>query len=191
MDNLAASTAGLLAAQVLSQLDASALILINDEEEGPVDRGNQGFARASNRLLHRTPLDELPDYVIVSDGHKQVEPFDQPKTLFGKGATFVGYASQTRGGVTPPQLLAFTRDFANEVRVHGISLLEHAGYAGRSDDISALQFTQNVSIIGYPAAFTHFDKPPLAYMSDLVNLAKTLTLLALVAQDQAWRDYYL
>ncbi|MEM7347984.1 MAG: hypothetical protein AAF485_27440, partial [Chloroflexota bacterium] len=54
LDNLAASTAILLVAQVLSRLDANLLVLINDEEEGPVDRGNQGFARASNRLLHRT-----------------------------------------------------------------------------------------------------------------------------------------
>ena len=97
LDNLAASTAGLLTAQVLSQFETNALILINDEEEGPVDRGNQGFSRAANRLLHRTPLDELPDYVIVSDGHKQVEPFDRPETLFGRGATFVGYSSRTRG----------------------------------------------------------------------------------------------
>ncbi|MEM7347644.1 MAG: hypothetical protein AAF485_25705, partial [Chloroflexota bacterium] len=116
---------------------------------------------------------------------------DQPETLFGKGATFVGYSSKTRGAVTPPQLLAFTREFATEIKAHGISLVEHAGYAGRSDDISAMQFTQNVSVIGYPAAFTHFDQPPLAYLSDLVNLAKSLALLSLVAQDQTWRSDYL
>jgi hypothetical protein len=191
LDNQAASTAMLLAAQVLSHFEANAQILINDEEEGPVDKGNQGFSRAANRLLHRTPVEELPDYVIVSDGHKMEEPFDRPEVLFGKGATFAGYSSLTRGSVTPPQLLAFTREFAAELGDHGISLLEHGGYAGRSDDISAMQFTQNVSLIGYPAAYTHFDQPPLAYLSDLVNLAKSVTMLAFMAQDAGWRERYL
>lgn len=191
LDNEAGSTAMLLAAQVLSHFEANALILVNDEEEGPVDKGNQGFSRAANRLLHRTPLEELPDYVVITDGHKMEEPFDRPEVLFGKGATFAGYSSQTRGGVTPPQILSFMRQFAAELREQGISLLEHAGYAGRSDDISAMQFTQNVSIIGYPSAHLHFDQEPLAYLSDLVNLAKTLALLGLVAQDPAWGEQYL
>jgi hypothetical protein len=54
-----------------------------------------------------------------------------------------------------------------------------------------MQFTQNVSLIGYPAAYTHFDQPPLAYLSDLVNLAKSVTMLAFMAQDAGWRERYL
>ena len=99
--------------------------------------------------------------------------------------------SQARGGITPPQLLAFTRTFAQELAPHGINLLDHDSYVGRSDDISALQFTPNVSIIGYPGAYAHFDKTPFSHVGDLVQLTKVLTLLALVAQDAEWQARYL
>ena len=191
LDNEAGSAALLLAAQVLSQFDASALLLLNDEEEGPVDKGNQGFSRAANRLLHRTPLDEHPNYAIVIDGHGQEQLLKQnAATTFGKGASFTGLSSNARGAVTPPQLLAFVRELAGWLRPQGIDLVEHAGYVGRSDDISMMQFTPNVSIIGYPSAYSHFEQPPVAYISDLVNLTKTLVLLTLIAQDDDWqRDY--
>jgi len=192
VDNEAGSTAMLLAAQTLSHFDASALFLLNDEEEGPVDRGNQGFSRAANRLLHRTPVEELPNYIVVTDGHEQEDAMARgQETLFGKGAAFTGVSSRARGAVTPPQLVAFTRAFAGELRALGVDLVEHAGYVGRSDDISALQFTPNVSLIGYPAAYAHFDKTPFSHMNDLVHLTKSLVLLALVAQDAEWQDRYL
>jgi hypothetical protein len=192
IDNQAGSAAMLLAAQALSHFDASALFLLNDEEEGPVDKGGQGFSRAATRLLHRTPLDELPSYIVVTDGHEQETAIEQGReTLFGKGATFTGISSRARGAVTPPQLVAFTRAFAGELESNGVKLLEHAGYVGRSDDISALQFTPNVSLIGYPAAYAHFDKTPFSHVSDLVHLTKSLVLLALVAQDAQWQDRYL
>ena len=192
LDNEAGSAALLLAAQVLSHFDASALLLLNDEEEGPVDKGNQGFSRAANRLLHRTPLDQHPNYAIVIDGHGQEQLLKQnAATTFGKGASFAGLSSSARGAVTPPQLLAFVRELAGWLRPQGIDLVEHAGYVGRSDDISMMQFTPNVSIIGYPSAFSHFEQPPVAYMSDLVNLTKTLVLLSLIAQDDDWQQTYL
>ncbi|HMP40176.1 MAG TPA: hypothetical protein PKA05_07335 [Roseiflexaceae bacterium] len=192
LDNQAGSAAGLLAAQVLSHLDADVLVVVNDEEEGPVDKGNQGFSRAANRLLHRTPLEELPDYVVVSDGHGQEEAIKNGlPTAFGTGASYAGYSSHTRGAVTPPQLLAFARDLGVWLEPHGILLRENNGYVGRSDDISAMQFTPNVSIIGYPGAYSHFEKPPISHMADLVNLTKTLVIIALMAQDPAWREAYL
>jgi hypothetical protein len=192
IDNQAGSAAMLLAAQTLSHFDASALFLLNDEEEGPVDKGGQGFSRAATRLLHRTPRDELPSYVVVTDSHQQETALKRgAPTLFGQGATFTGVASRARGAVTPPQLLAFTRAFADELGSLGVRLVEHAGYVGRSDDISALQFTPNVSLIGFPAAYAHFDKTPFAYVSDLVHLTKSLVLLALVAQDSEWHARYL
>ena len=77
------------------------------------------------------------------------------------------------------------------LRPHGIDMVEHPAYVGRSDDISLLQFTPNVSIIGYPSAYSHFEKPPVAYMSDLVNLTKSLVLLSLIAQDDDWQRGYL
>jgi hypothetical protein len=192
LDNQAGSAALLLAAEALSHHNVSALMMLNDEEEGPVDKGNQGFSRAANRLLHRTPLEELPLYGIVVDGHGQEEQLrKQGPTTFGKGASFTGLSSQARGAVTPPQLLSFTRDLAAWARPHGIDMVEHPGYVGRSDDISLMQFTQNVSIIGYPSAYSHFEKPPISYMHDLVCLTKTLVLMTLAAQDADWQEAYL
>lgn len=192
LDNEAGSAALLLAAQVLSHFDVAALLLLNDEEEGPVDKGNQGFSRAANRLLHRTPIGEHPNYAIVIDGHSQEQPLKHnTATAFGKGASFTGLSSNSRGAVTPPQLLAFTRDLASWLRPHGIDLIEHPGYVGRSDDISMMQFTPNISIIGYPGAYSHFEQRPMSYMSDLVNLTKTLVLMALIAQDEGWQQAYL
>jgi len=192
LDNQAGSAALLLAAQVLSRFDVAALLLLNDEEEGPVDKGNQGFSRAANRLLHRTPIGEHPNYAIVIDGHSQERQLRQnTATTFGQGASFTGLSSNSRGAVTPPQLLAFTRDLAAWLRPHGIDLIEHPGYVGRSDDISLMQFTPNVSIVGYPGAYAHFEKPPMAHMSDLVNLTKTLVLMALIAQEEDWQRAYL
>lgn len=192
LDNQAGSAALLLIAQALSHTDANVLCLLNDEEEGPVDKGNQGFSRAANRLMHRTPLDELPDYMVVSDGHGQSHALESNgKTLFGQGATFSGVSSQARGAVTPPQLLTFKRALAERLAPRGIKLLETSGYVGRSDDISAMQFTPNVSIIGYPNAYAHFEKPPISQISDLVNLTKTLAVVGLVAQDEEWRQHYL
>jgi hypothetical protein len=128
----------------------------------------------------------------VTDGHEQETALKQgAPTLFSQGATFTGVSSRARGAVTPPQLLAFTRALADELGAHGVRLVEHGGYVGRSDDISALQFTPNVSLIGYPAAYAHFEKPPIAYVSDLVHLTKSLVLLALVAQDSDWQARYL
>lgn len=192
LDNQAGSTAMLLAAQVLSRYDADALLLLNDEEEGPVDMGNQGFSRAANRLLHRTPADELPDYVVVTDGHSQEAALKRGDSSgFGTGASFAGLSSTARGAVTPPHILAFTRDLGRWLEPHGINLRETTGYVGRSDDISAMQFTPNVSLIGYPNAYSHFEKAPLSHMNDLVHLTKTLVVIALIAQDEDWRRGYL
>ena len=51
--------------------------------------------------------------------------------------------------------------------------------------------TPNVSIIGYPNAFSHFDQTPRAQMSDLVALTRVLVVVALLAQDADWRAAYL
>ena len=167
-------------------------MMLNDEEEGPVDKGNQGFSRAANRLLHRTPLGEHPNYAIVIDGHSQEEQLKRgAATTIGNGASFAGFSSSTRGGVTPPQLLGFKRELASWLRPHGVDLFEHPGYVGRSDDISLMQWTPNVSIVGYPNAYSHFEKPPLSSMSDLLNLTKTLVMLTLVAQNDDWQKAYL
>ena len=193
IDNQATCAALILAARVLSHYDVNALLLLNDEEEGPVDKGNQGFSRAMRRLLHRTPLDQLPDMVIVSDGHMPpgVDSDDGDSSFFGRGALYGGLSSAARGAVVPPQLVQFTRELAPELAAHSIKLSENSGYTSRSDDISAMQYTQNVMLIGYASTSSHFDLTPTMHCSDLVHLTKTLVVYALIAQDAEWRAKYL
>lgn len=192
IDNQATCAALILAARVLSHYKVNALLLLNDEEEGPVDKGNQSFSRAMQRLLHRTPHTQLPDMVIVSDGHMPpgVDP-DDDASIFGQGALYGGLSSGARGAVVPPQLIQFTRELAPELAAHGIKLSENSGYISRSDDISAMQYTQNVVLIGFAGTSSHFDLTPTMLCSDLVNLTKTLVIYALIAQDAAWRTRYL
>jgi hypothetical protein len=189
IDNQGTCAALLLAARVLSHYKVNALLLLNDEEEGPVDKGNQGFSRALTRLLNRTPHDWLPQTVFVSDVHQQESLIKagQP-TLFGQGALYGGMASGARGAVTPPQLVAFTRDLSAELASRGIRLTENHGYISRSDDISAMQYTQNVNLIGFAGIHPHFDRTPTSLCSDVVHLTKTLVIYALIAQDPAWRQ---
>jgi hypothetical protein len=192
IDNQGTGAALLLAAQVLSHFDVNALLLLNDEEEGPVDKGNQGFSRALSRLLHRTPFDQLPEVVTVSDVHEQESRLRAGvPTLFGEGALYSGVASGARGSVVPPQLVAFTRSLAPALAERGIKLSENNGYVSRSDDISAMKYTQNISLIGFAGIYPHFDKTPTSRCGDLVHLTKTLIVYALVAQDAEWRERYL
>jgi hypothetical protein len=192
IDNQGGSAAMLLAARVLSHLDVNVLLLVNDEEEGPVDKGNQGFSRAHTRLLHRTPHELLPEMVVVTDAHQQENALEAgAPTMFSQGATFTGASSGTRGSVTPPQLLGFLRDLSEELRPRGISLVENTAYVSRSDDVSALLYTQNICLVGFPGAYAHFDRTPFSHCGDLVHLTKTLVVLALIAQDASWRARYL
>lgn len=192
IDNQATCAALILAAQVLSHFSVNALLLLNDEEEGPVDKGNQGFSRAMQRLLHRTPHDQLPNMVIVSDGHMPpgVDP-EGGDSIFGKGALYGGLSSSARGAVVPPHLIRFTRSLAPELAKRGIKLSENPNYISRSDDISAMQYTQNVVLIGFAGTSSHFDLTPTMQCSDVVNLAKTLVVYCLVAQDADWQTQYL
>jgi hypothetical protein len=192
IDNQATCAALILAARVLSQYDVNALLLLNDEEEGPVDKGNQGFSRAMRRLLHRTPHDQLPEMVIVSDGHMppSIAP-DDDAAIFGHGALYGGLSSGARGAVVPPQLIQFARELAPELATHSIKFSENSNYISRSDDISAMQYTQNVMLIGVAGTSAHFDLTPTMNCTDLVNLTKTLIIYTLIAQDAEWRARYL
>ena len=192
IDNHASGAAHIVAARLLSHYDVNAQFILNDEEEGPVDKGNQGFSRAMNRLLHRTPAAEMPDLVVVSDAHTQQQFVDSgEETDFGKGAIFGGYASGTRGAVTPPQLVSFNRELIDFLATKNILAKESHSYVSRSDDISAMQFTQNVVLVGAPGTSSHFDETPTVHANDLANLAKTLVVYALVAQDEKWCEHYL
>ncbi|MCA9994110.1 MAG: hypothetical protein KDE56_00100 [Anaerolineales bacterium] len=188
IDNQATCAALILAARVLANYDINVLLLLNDEEEGPVDKGNQGFSRAMLRLLNRTPLHQLPAAVINGDVHQSESRVAEGRdSLFGKGALFTGASSLTRGAVTPPQLLDFARELSTELAAHGILFTENDTYVGRSDDISAMQFTQNVVLLGFAGSSSHFNRTPTMRCSDLVNFAKTVVIYALLAQDASWR----
>ena len=191
IDNQATCAALILAARVLSHYDVNVLLLLNDEEEGPVDKGNQGFSRAMLRLFNRTPLHQLPSAVINGDVHQAESRLDEGRdSLLGQGALFSGASSLTRGAVTPPQLLDFARDLSAELAAHGIQLTENDSYVGRSDDISAMQFTQNVMLLGFAGTSSHFNRTPTSRCADLVNFTKTVVVYALLAQDAAWREAY-
>lgn len=192
IDNQGTCAALILAARVLSHYAVNVVLLLNDEEEGPVDKGNQGFSRALGRLLNRTPHEKLPQLVVVSDVHQQESHIAaQRGTQFGQGALFSGASSGTRGAVVPPQILAFNRRLAQALALRGIKLTENHGYVSRSDDVSALQYTQNIALIGFPGVYAHFDRTPAARCMDLVHLTRTLIVYALLAQESEWQAAYL
>lgn len=192
IDNQGTCAALILAARVLSHYEANVMLVLNDEEEGPVDKGNQGFSRALRRLLHRTPHEQLPRLVVVGDVHQQESHLsDQSETQFGQGALFSGMASGARGAVVPPQILDFNRRLASALAERDIKLTENPAYVSRSDDVSAMQYTQNIALIGFPGLYAHFDRTPEARCGDLVHLTKTLVVYALLAQDEAWQAAYL
>lgn len=192
LDNEAGSAVVLLAAKVLSHFPVNAVILMNDEEEGPVDKGNTMFSRANMRLFHRTPTELLPELVISVDGHQQEQALEAGRaTNFKQGALFSGMTSMARGAVTPPRLVGFQRALSAKLAEHGISLVENKEGISRSDDVSSMFYTQNIVHVGYPAAYSHFDRKPFGYVSDMVHLARTLVIYALIAQNSDWRSAYL
>ncbi len=189
IDDAAGAAALTLAAMALSSCDVNVLFVLNDEEEGPVAPGPQAFARGSARLLHRAPRESLPELITVTDTHDVGQDADGGLRAdrFGTGACFAAFASLARGGVTPPPLLDFQRDLSRYLSSQGVRLIENGNYVGRSDDASAILSTPNVALVGCPGAYAHFAQRPRIHVSDLVDLAKTLAVYCLVAQDDAWR----
>ncbi len=194
VDNAFGCAAFVLAAQVLSHHSVEALFVFADEEEGVVDTGNQAFARGSDRLFRRTPVDQLPDLVLVTDLHAQGDASlgsTVDTSRFGRGALFTGVTSRARGGMTPPHLLEFQRSLAKSLDKQGVRLLEEVGYVSRSDCVSAMMVTPNVLRVGFAGAYSHFDQTPRAHIEDLLHLAKSIVAWVIVAQSEAWRARYL
>ncbi len=193
IDNAFGVTALLLASAALVPYRADALFVFPDEEEGQTSGGNQAFCKGSARLFHRCPQDLLPEAVLVCDVHESEDMADgrgARRARPGEGATFCELSSRGRGGITPPPLVAFHRDLARLLGEHGVKLQEnHDGYVSRSDSISAMLYLQNVALIGYLGSHRHFDATPEANLADLVHLAKTVAVYALVAQDARWQAY--
>lgn len=194
VDDAFGCAALVLAAMVLSHYPVEALLVLTDEEEGVVSSGNRAFSRGSARLLNRISPELTPDLITITDLHEDVADLFAGRfnaDRFGQGALFAAFASQAKGGVTPPQLLAFQRGLAAYLGQYQISLQENAGYVSRSDCVSAMMATPNVALIGYPGAYSHFADTPRAHIADLVNLAKVMAVYILVAQNLTWREQYL
>jgi hypothetical protein len=198
VDNAAACAALILAVMALSHYQVEALLLLTDEEEGPVTLGNQAFSRGSARLLHRIAPDLLPDLITVSDIHEDivdladgrlnVERFEQQA---GEGALYGSHSYYAAGGVTPPSLMQFQHELGAYLRPEGIHLRSNTGFISRSDCVSAMMATPNIALLGFPGAFSHFADTPRAHIADIVDLAKVLVIYLLLAQSASWRQRYL
>ena len=196
VDDAFGCAALVMCAIVLSSFDVDALIVLTDEEEGVVGVGNTAFARGSQRMISRTDPNELPSIMSVTDLHEISPSVDDNGEVIevpgcGEGALFAGFASGTRGGVTPPHVLAAMREVSGWINGKGILLRENQSYVSRSDCMSAMMATQNVILMGFPGAYSHFDKTPRAHIDDLVALSKSLTVLIAAAQSSDWRKHYL
>ena len=83
------------------------------------------------------------------------------------------------------------REVSGLLNEKGISMRENESYVSRSDCVSAMMATQNVVLMGFPGAYSHFLKTPRAHIDDLVALSKSLTVLIAAAQSSDWRKHYL
>jgi len=196
VDDAFGCAALVMCAIALSSFDVDALIVLTDEEEGVVGVGNTAFARGSQRLISRTKPNELPAIMSVTDLHERKPSIDDNGEVIavpgcGDGALFAGFASGTRGGVTPPHVLSAIREVSGLLNEKGIPMSENQSYVSRSDCVSAMMATQNVVLMGFPGAYSHFDKIPRAHIDDLVSLSKSLAVLIATAQSSDWRKHYL
>ena len=194
IDNAFGCVALILGALVLSHYDVQSLFVLTDEEEGVVAAGPPAFSRGATRLLNRLTPEQFPNLITISDHHEEVADLMQGEadfSGFGKGALFGAFASGTKGGVTPPRLLAFQHVLAGYLAEHQIRLRENCSYVSRSDCVTAMMATPNVALVGYPGAYSHFIDTPRAHIDDLVDLAKTLVIYHLVAQNPTWRRCFL
>lgn len=193
IDNAACCTALVLACLAVRSYQPRVMVVFPDEEEGVVDVGPQTFARATLRLIQRTPPEQIPDLVVVSDIQDlDFDPHVDPRApdAFGHGASMEAFTSRTRGAVTPPCLLLALRKLVGELSHVGIKVRETGRYLNRSDDVSLVMATPNVAHIGCPGAFTHFQEVPRTHVADIMHLAKALATLWMVAQDSEWRALF-
>ena len=201
IDNAAGCTAIYLALVTLASLGGrgkrpppGALAVFPDEEEGVVSSGNQAFSRGSARLFNRAPAPAVPDLVIVCDVQGGSREEDAaPAAVMGEGAAFAEVSSLGKGISVPPTLYGFQHDLAAFLKAKGIRLRENKGhYLSRSDDVSAILYTPNVSLMGYVGTNRHLSRGlPQASLRDLVDLARTLVVYCLIAQNPEWRARYL
>ena len=193
IDNAACCAAQLLAVLVTAPYKPDVMALWPDEEEGVVDMGPPSFSRASLRLVHRTPPHLLPNLIFVSDIQdlllaEGVDPRDP--VYFGHGASMEGYASRTRGAVTPPRLQTAMRSLVQGMQALDVRVRETGRYVNRGDDVALVMATPNIAFLSCPGAFTHFQETPRASILDIMHLAKALAVSWMAAQNPEWTDQF-
>lgn len=180
MDNEPGCAGALIAGAILSRIPGvNVRICFVDEEEGPVAIGNTAFARGSRRLLRYLPPPEL---AIVVDHHTVSGKSENPH--MGKGALIREYASEARGGVTPPWLYETVRELAKLYKPF-ICLNENV-YAdvSRSDCVSMMEVTPNIILCGPPTVGRHYADGIYKCSSyDIAHLARSLVMIAHYFQD--------
>lgn len=179
-----------------TQVAPELLAVFPDEEEGVTATGNQAFCKGSARLLNRTPLEAVPNLVMVSDVQEGKDMSDGPGATgirLGEGATYTAGSSRGKGAAVPPALLSFQEELSDFLSPRGISMKANRdGYSSRSDDVSVMMYTPNVALIGFLGTDRHFDQGiPQAHLADLMHLARIMVVYTLIAQDERWRAQYL
>lgn len=174
MDNEPGCAGALIAGAILSRIPGvNVLVCFVDEEEGPVAIGNTAFARGSRRLLRYLPP---PKLAIIVDHHTVSDKTENPH--IGKGALIREYASETRGGVTPPWLYETVRELA-KIYSPFICLNENV-YAdvSRSDCVSMMEVTPNIILCGPPTVGRHYISGIYKCSSyDVAHLARSLVMM--------------
>jgi hypothetical protein len=186
-DNAGGVAALAVAAPLLAEVGADALLAFPDEEEGPQGGGSQVMGRGGSRIISRLPA---PDLAIIADMQQAGGPGageDDASAAgngiaIGRGAVLSEFSSRARGAVTPPPLYALARHLGTLLAGVGVRLQESRNaYTSRSDDVSVLLKTPNILLLGFPGSDRHFDRGvPRADPSDIVDLAKTLVYTSLL-----------
>jgi putative aminopeptidase FrvX len=193
MDNAGGVAALAVAAPVLAEAGVEALIILPDEEEGPVGGGNQTIGRGGTRvasLLHPPKLAIVAD---VQQGGGEADADTRGgvdnSTRLGAGAVLAEFSSLARGAVTPPDLYALAKQTVDLMKDLGVRIQEsNNAYSSRSDDVGVMLKTSNVLLLGYAGFNRHFDRgPPRAHLDDLVHLSKALIYMSVIGPHLAER----
>ena len=184
-DNAGGVAALAVAAPVLAEIGADALLAMPDEEEGPAASGNQTISRGSARLIAAAPAPRLAVVVdmqqTAAEGNSGPDGAGTP----GRGAVLSEFSSRARGAVTPPPLYAASRAFTRRLDAFGATVRETSNlYTSRSDDVSVMLRCAEIVLLGFPGGDRHFDAAlPSAHLDDLVSLSRALVFVSALATE--------
>jgi hypothetical protein len=184
-DNAGGVAALAVAAPVLAEIGADALLAMPDEEEGPAASGNQTISRGSARLIGAAPAPRLAVVVdmqqTAAEGNSGPDGAGTP----GEGAVLSEFSSRARGAVMPPPLYAAARAFTRQLDGLGATVRETSNlYTSRSDDVSVMLRSAEIVLLGFPGGDRHFDEAlPSAHLDDLVSLARALVFVSALATE--------